>query len=146
MDLTFVDADAVARAVSPAAAVRAIEEALRAGLDPAEDFDRQIVETEHGQLLLMPSRSPSSVGVKLATVAPANPSHGLPRIQALYVVFDAATLTPRTLIEGAALTALRTPAVSIAAVKPALLTKDSPLHLTVFGAGPQGIGHVATLC
>jgi ornithine cyclodeaminase len=83
--------------------------------------------------------------VKLATVTPDNPSHGLPRIHALYVLFDATTLSPRMLIDGAALTTLRTPAVSIAAVKPALLAKDTPLHLTVFGAGPQGIAHVVTI-
>lgn len=145
MDVPFVAADAVAEALPPAAAVRAIEDALRGGLDPAKDFDRQIVDTEHGQVLLMPSQSPSSVGVKLATVTPDNPNRGLPRIQALYVVFDATTLTPRILIDGAALTTLRTPAVSVAAIRPALLSKDSPLHVTVFGAGPQGVGHVATI-
>lgn len=145
MDLTFVAADTVAKTLTPGAAVRAIEDALRGGLDPATDFDRQIVDTEHGQVLLMPSQSRSSVGVKLATVTPANPSRGLPRIQAIYVVFDATTLSPRMLIDGAALTTLRTPAVSIAAIKPALLAKRTPLHLTVFGAGPQGIGHVATI-
>jgi ornithine cyclodeaminase len=145
VDLSFVAADVVAEALRPAAAVHAIEDALLGDLDPAKDFDRQIVDTEHGQLLLMPSQSRSRVGVKLATVTPDNPNRGLPRIQALYVVFDAATLSPRMLIDGAALTALRTPAVSIAAIKPALLAKDAPLHLTVFGAGPQGIGHVATI-
>ena len=145
MDLAFVAADVVAEALRPAAAVRAIEDALLGDLDPAKDFDRQIVDTEHGQVLLMPSQSRSSVGVELATVTPDNPNRGLPRIQALYVVFDAATLSPRMLIDGAALTTLRTPAVSIAAIKPALLAKDAPLHVTVFGAGPQGIGHVATI-
>lgn len=145
MNLTFVGADTVAEVLRPAAAVCAIEDALRGGLDPATDFDRQIVDTEHGQVLLMPSQSQFSVGVKLATVAPDNPSHGLPRIQALYVLLDATTLSPRMLIDGAALTTLRTPAVSIAAIKPVLLATDTPLRLTVFGRGPQGIGHVATI-
>src|SRR5205085_3407842 len=40
------------------------------------------------------------------------------------------------------LTALRTPAVSVAAVRGLL---RSPLRLVVFGAGPQGTGHIATL-
>ena len=146
MDVPFVAADAVAEALPPAAAVCAISDALRRGLDPAKDFQRQIVDTEHGQILLMPSQSPTSVGVKLATITPDNPNRGLPRIHALYVVFDATTLSPRMLIDGAALTTLRTPAVSIAATRSALLSKNTPLHLTVFGAGPQGIGHVATIC
>jgi ornithine cyclodeaminase/alanine dehydrogenase-like protein (mu-crystallin family) len=145
VNLTFVGADTVAEVLRPAAAVCAIEDALRGGLDPATDFDRQIVDTEHGQVLLMPSQSQFNVGVKLATVAPDNPSHGLPRIQALYVLLDATTLSPRMLIDGAALTTLRTPAVSIAAIKPVLLATDTALRLTVFGRGPQGVGHVATI-
>lgn len=143
--IPFVTAEAVADTLSPAEAVAAIEEALRAGVEPAADFRRQFVELRHGQLILMPAQSPSSAGVKVVTVSPDNPNRGLPRIQAVYVLFDARTLTPRALLDGAALTTLRTPAVSLAAVKPALLAKDTPLHVTVFGGGPQATGHAATL-
>lgn len=143
--IPFVTAEAVADLLSPAEAVGAIEDALRAGVEPAADFRRQFFDIRHGQLLLMPAQSPSSAGVKVVTVAPDNPNRGLPRIQAVYVLFDAQTLTPRALLDGAALTTLRTPAVSVAAVKPALLAKDTPLHVTVFGAGPQATGHAATL-
>ena len=132
-------------ALRPAEAVLAIERALRRGFDPASDFQRQVLDVKHGQLLVMPSQQQSSVGVKVATVAPKNPDQGLPRIQAVYVLFDARTLTPRLLLDGTALTTLRTPAVSVAAVKPALLANDTALHITVFGAGPQGTGHVATV-
>ena len=143
--INFVSAATVADTLSPASAVRAIEDALRTGFDPATDFPRKILDVKHGQLLVMPSQLQSSVGVKVATVAPDNPGRGLPRIQAVYVLFDALTLTPRLLLDGTALTTLRTPAVSVAAVKPALLAKDTPLHITVFGAGPQGTGHAATI-
>lgn len=143
--IPFVTAEAVADSLSPADAVAALEDALRAGVDPAADFGRQIIDVRHGQLLLMPAQSPSSAGVKVVTVSPDNPTRGLPRIQAVYVLFDAQTLTPRALLDGAALTTLRTPAVSVAAVKPALLARDTPLHVTVFGGGPQATGHAATL-
>ncbi|MFE7416180.1 ornithine cyclodeaminase family protein [Rhodococcus sp. NPDC057529] len=143
--IDFISARTVFDALSPAGAVRALEEALRAGFDPATDFQRSILDVAHGQLLVMPSQSPTGVGVKIATVAPGNPARGLARIQAVYVLFDAETLTPRALLDGTALTTLRTPAVSIAAVKPALLRGSAPLHVTVFGAGPQGTGHVETI-
>ncbi|MFG2040451.1 ornithine cyclodeaminase family protein [Dactylosporangium sp. NPDC048998] len=141
--MPFFDAGAIARLLPPADAVAAIETALRGGLDPAAGAARTSVPLPAGELLLMPAWSASHAGVKLAAVAPGNAALGLPRISAVYVLFDGATLQPAALLDGAALTALRTPAVSIAAVRPAL--GPGPLRIVVFGAGPQGIGHIATL-
>ena len=137
-----LDADAVA-ALGPAGAVRAITDALRGGLDPATDPPRTAVDLSRGQFLLMPSEVPAAAGVKVATVAPDNPARALPRIQATYLLFDRETLTLRAVLDGTALTTLRTPAVSVAAVLPAL--PDRPLRLAVVGAGPQATGHVVTL-
>ncbi len=138
----YVDAVAVAR-LGPVAAVAAITDALRSGLDPAADPARVPVDLDHGQFLLMPSGSPSAVGVKVATVAPGNPSRGLPRIQAAYLLFDADTLQLRAILDGTALTTLRTPAVSVAAILGRLT--DRPLRVAVIGAGPQAVGHMAAL-
>ena len=137
-----LDADAVA-ALGPAGAVRAVTDALRGGLDPAADPPRAAVGLSHGQFLLMPSESPGAAGVKVVTVAPGNPDRGLPRIQAAYLLFDRETLTLRAVLDGTALTTLRTPAVSVAAALPWL--PDRPLQVAVVGAGPQATGHVATL-
>ena len=90
--LPYLDADAVLRAISPRAAVEAIEVALRSGFDPSVDPERVVVPTVHGQMLLMPSEVGPAAGVKIATVAPANPDRGLPRIQGTYVLFAAETL------------------------------------------------------
>jgi ornithine cyclodeaminase len=138
----FLDAAAVA-ALGPAAAVRAITDALRSGLDPATDPPRTAVALSHGQFLLMPSETPAAAGVKVATVAPGNPARGLPRIQAAYLLFDRQTLALRAVLDGTALTTLRTPAVSVAAILPRL--PDRPLRVAVIGAGPQAVGHVAAL-
>ena len=140
--MRFLDADAVA-ALGPAGAVEAIIDALRRGLDPADDPPRLPVDLTSGQFLLMPSESPSAAGVKIATVAPGNPARGLPRIQAAYLLFDPRTLALRAVLDGTALTTLRTPAVSVAAVLPSLAHR--PLRVAVVGAGPQAVGHVATL-
>lgn len=141
----YVDAATIAACLPPESAVEAVLAGLRGDVDPAADTPRSHVSLQQGDLLLMPAQSATSVGVKLATVAPGNPTRGLPRISAAYVLFDAQTLRPTHLLDGVALTNLRTPAVSVAAVKPWLDLLDRPLSVIVFGAGPQGIGHLETV-
>lgn len=140
--MRFLDADAVA-ALGPAAAVQAITDALRGGLNPAADPHRVSVGLTEGEFLLMPSETLTDAGVKVVTIAPNNPIHGLPRIQAAYLLFDRETLALRAVLDGTALTTLRTPAVSVAAVSQRL--PDRPLRAAVIGAGPQATGHVSTL-
>ncbi|GGM78756.1 ornithine cyclodeaminase family protein [Dactylosporangium sucinum] len=141
--IPYLDAGEIARRLPPAAAVAAVAAALRGGLDPSAGVARSSVPLPQGELLLMPAWSAAHAGVKLAAVAPGNPARGLPRINAVYVLFDGATLRPVAFLDGAALTTLRTPAVSVAAIRRSLPPR--PLRLVVFGAGPQGVGHVETL-
>jgi ornithine cyclodeaminase/alanine dehydrogenase-like protein (mu-crystallin family) len=138
----YIDADGVA-ALGPAAAVEAITSALRGGLDPAVDPARVSVDLTNGQFLLMPSQGPAAAGVKVVTVAPHNPTYGLPRIQAAYLLYDRDTLALRAILDGTALTTLRTPAVSVAAILGRL--PDRAVRVAVIGAGPQAVGHVSTL-
>lgn len=138
--LRLIDAEELARRLPMPRAIAALDRALRAGLDPEADVPRTVLDVQAGQLLLMPATSSSYVGVKIATVAPDNPARGLPRIVASYLLMDAATLCPTALIDGSALTLLRTPAVSAVAVDH-LAAADAE-RLVVFGAGPQAWGHV----
>ena len=142
MMLPFLDAAALAERLSMSDAVDALEAALQAGLDPAADPQRTSVPTPNGDLLLMPSAA-GAVAVKLVSIAPANPDRGLPRIQGVVVLFDPVTLTPVALIDGAALTTLRTPAVSALAVRHA--ARADAHRLVVFGSGPQADGHIAAM-
>ncbi|MFD7126434.1 ornithine cyclodeaminase family protein, partial [Streptomyces anulatus] len=135
-------------ALGPAGAVAAVREALAGGLDPDGGVPRAVVPLAHGQGLLMPAESGGWFGVKIATVAPGNAARGLRRINATYLLHDSATLTPVALLDGVALTTLRTPAVSVAACLDrlrALAAVSGGLRLVVFGAGPQGEGHVAAV-
>jgi ornithine cyclodeaminase/alanine dehydrogenase-like protein (mu-crystallin family) len=141
----FVDAGQVARLLSPRGAVDAIEAALRGPFDPSADPARIQTPLSHGEFLIMPSEAAGFAGVKIATVAPGNPSLSLPRIQATYVLFDSATLAPVAIIDGVALTSLRTAAVSLAAVRPFVERLGDALTVVVFGAGPQAIAHLAAL-
>jgi ornithine cyclodeaminase len=142
--LDFLDAAAVARLLRPLEAVEALEAALRGGLDPATSTRRSSVSVPAGELLLMPALAGEAAGIKVVGIAPGNARLGLPRIQGLYLLFDATTLTPRAVLDGAALTTLRTPAVSVAAVRLALADRPLPLRVVVFGAGPQSTGHLRT--
>lgn len=102
--IPWISADQVFDRVSFTDAIRAIQSELRAGLEPSADFYRSILDLANGQLLLMPSESSTFVGVKVATVAPGNPSKGKERIQAVYLLMDSATLSPVAMIDGTALT------------------------------------------
>ncbi|WP_306329198.1 ornithine cyclodeaminase family protein [Streptomyces venezuelae] len=136
-----LDAATMARLLGPAAATDVLAEVLRAGLDPDAGPPRTAVPVPAGELLLMPAASGDYAGVKVAGVAPGNPAHGLPRITGSYLLLDGSDLRPLALLDGAALTELRTPAVSALAVR--LLTPaDRPLRLVLFGAGPQAYGHL----
>jgi ornithine cyclodeaminase len=141
--LPWIEAAELARLLPMADAVDVLERALLDGLDPSADPPRGAVATAAGQLLLMPAETSAGVGVKLTSVAPANPARGLPRIQAVYVLMDAGTLTPVALMDGTALTVVRTAAVSALAVR--RLAAPDASRLVVFGSGPQAEGHVLAL-
>jgi len=141
--LPYVDGPALFGLVPFADAVTAVARALSGGLRPQASLQRSIHDVEYGQLLLMPAETAAAVGVKLSTVAPGNPGSGVPRVQALYVLYDRVTLTPVALLDGTALTTLRTPAVSAVAVDH--LAAPDARRLVVLGSGPQAWGHVQAL-
>ena len=143
MELPFLDAGVLSSLVSWSDAIAALETALGQGAHLSGGPPRFAVAQAHGELLLMPAHNGEQVGVKLTSVAPGNPQLGLPRIQAVYVLFDAATLTPRAVVDGTALTTLRTPALSALAVR--ALARQDAASLLVFGSGPQAWGHVHAL-
>ena len=114
----------------------ALEAALRSGLDPSKNVPRTITPVAAGQQLTMPAAAGRAIGVKLVTVA----EHGAPRIKGVYVLFDPRTLAPALLLDGAALTLLRTAAHSALAVRH--LAAEHARHLVVFGCGPQAAAHI----
>jgi ornithine cyclodeaminase len=89
---------------------------------------------------MMPAAGDPGVGVKLVTLTERNPAAGLPFIHALYVLFDPLTQAPRLFVDGSALTALRTSAVSGLATE--LLAREDARRLVIFGAGVQARAHL----
>jgi ornithine cyclodeaminase/alanine dehydrogenase-like protein (mu-crystallin family) len=137
----WIDATTIHSALSYPDAVAVIAAAVTAGMGATPP--RQVVDTSAGQVLLMPAELGDYAGVKVVTIAPANPERGLPRINGVYVLFDAATLVPVAQLDAPALTAVRTAAVSALAVD--RLAQPEASRLVVFGAGPQAHAHVAAL-
>ena len=129
-------AQQIAQRISPDRARRLIRQVILGGFDPSEDPHRIGVPAGAGHVLLMPSTLTQWTGVKIATVSPENAQLGLPRIQATYLLMDTRTLTPTALLDGAALTTLRTPAGARSSA-----TAEAK-HLVVFGTGPQAEAHV----
>jgi ornithine cyclodeaminase/alanine dehydrogenase-like protein (mu-crystallin family) len=146
--ILFLSAAEVAEALSMQAAIAAVRDAfvqlsagrarvpLRTPLRLAGD----------GAALFMPVHLPEQgrLGLKVATVVPDNPGRNLPTIQALVVVFDAATGCAEAVMDGEALTAVRTGAASGVATD-ALARADAAVAAVV-GAGAQGRRQLEAVC
>lgn len=85
----------------------------------------------------------SGYGLKAVLHAPDNAGRGLPTHVGLVVVFDPETAQPLAMIEGAAVTALRTAAAS--AVATDALARPDAGDLALLGAGTQARGHLVAL-
>lgn len=66
---------------------------------------------------ILPASLPRVSGVKILAIQPEDHDPDLPLIQGQYLLIDSTTLKPFSLLDGTALTTLRTPAVSVAGVR-----------------------------
>lgn len=88
-------------------------------------------------------RPGSGAVCKFGAVAAGNPARGLPSVHATLLALDPATGVPVAVLDGAALTELRTAAATAVAVN-ALARNDSST-LAIVGCGVQGGAHLAAL-
>ncbi len=95
-----------------------------------------------GTILVMPARlgRAEGVGTKVVGVFPGNRASGLPVVPALYLLSDPETGLPQALVDGTALTRLRTAATS--ALAAGHLARPDSRTLGLFGAGAQAVAHV----
>ena len=142
MDLALVSAEKLTDLLPMRAAIDALEAAFGAP-DTPEAPARTHLDVGTGDLLLMPAWNTEGVGVKLVTVNPANPEAGLPLINGIYVLFSHDTLQPIATFDAAALTGLRTAAVSGLATRH--LARPEAKTLVLFGAGTQARYHVIAM-
>jgi ornithine cyclodeaminase/alanine dehydrogenase-like protein (mu-crystallin family) len=129
----------LAQRLSIRGAIDALETAF-SDPEPPETPQRTHVATASGTLLLMPAHGRAGTGVKIVTVAPENPTRGLPLIHGVYALFAPDTLEIEAVIDGAALTGLRTAAVTGLATR--YLATAAASSLVIFGAGTQANSHL----
>ena len=91
-----------------------------------------------------PSGGADLVGMKWVAGYPGNGGTGLPAINAVVVLNDAATGLPTAMLDGGPITAMRTAAVSgVAIARFAPAVDGRPPRAGLIGAGVQGRSHLA---
>ncbi len=131
-------------------AVRVMETALAAlargeAVQPLRTF--MFTKDGAGILGLMPAQlqTPAALGLKAVTIFPNNARLGLDTHQGAVLLFDAGTGRLLSLLDGGAITAIRTAAVS--AVATAHLANEAATELAILGSGVQARTHLeAILC
>ena len=100
----------------------------------------------NGGVLFMPAHSPDTArfSLKVISLFENNPALNLPFIQAMVMLFDATTGSPLAIMEGTALTAIRSGAASGAATD--LLARADSRKAAIFGAGLQARSQLEAMC
>ncbi|MFZ0964004.1 MAG: ornithine cyclodeaminase family protein [Terriglobia bacterium] len=135
----LLDLDRLIEALGPAMAD------LSAGRVSMPARNIAMVPEGRGLLGAMPVylRATRTLSTKLVTVFPENEAHGLPSHQAVILVFDAETGSPRALMDGTFITAARTAAGS--ALSARLLARPDAGVLLIMGSGVQARAHAAAI-
>jgi alanine dehydrogenase len=104
-----------------------------------------LVPEHQGLLAAMPGYTPSAgaLASKLVTLFPGNAGTALPTHQGLIAVFDASNGTPEALLDGTAITAIRTGAGSALATR--LLAREDAATLAILGTGVQARSHARAM-
>ena len=144
--LTGDDVRAACRFVDPVSAVRSALEAHARGatvLPPEAYLAWQSTDGGAARSLVLPGlveQPVRAVGAKIINANVGNPDRGLPRAAGLTVLFDPETARPRTVMEGAHLSAVRTAAASLLAVQH--LGPPRPRVLALLGSGRLARAHL----
>jgi len=137
--IASADIDSVATVAS---AIRAVDKGMRT-ISSGKTWQRQVLSTGEGELLIMPAVSQSLFGVKLVSVAPDDAAAMTPRIQGVYALFDQETHGIVAVYNASNLTAIRTAAFSGWVTQQ--VSPPAARRLLVFGTGPQARAHVEAM-
>lgn len=94
-------------------------------------------------LLCMPAVAPDLTAIKIVTVHANNAAHSLPAIQGEVIVLDTSTGRRLMLLDGPTVTARRTAAVTLLAIK--TLSPSEPRSALIIGTGAQAATHADAL-
>jgi ornithine cyclodeaminase/alanine dehydrogenase-like protein (mu-crystallin family) len=104
------------------------------------------VEERDAMLAAMPAYLPSmgALTTKLVSLFPMNEAGDIPTHQAVILAFDPDTGSPLALMDGTAITAIRTGAA--AALSARLLAREDSHVLAILGTGVQARSHARAFC
>ncbi len=147
--LIYLSADDVRRALPMHEAVDVMKAAfaeLSAGDALVPPRSHVELPERRGRLLMMPcfSSGAAALSVKTVTMFDKNPERGLPRIQAMVTLYDGDTGEPLAVMDGAAVTSLRTGAASGAATD--LLARPEAATVAILGSGAQARTQLEAVC
>jgi ornithine cyclodeaminase len=119
---------------------------LSSGVASVPDRVAALVPDRNGLLAAMPGFVPSAgvLMAKLVSLFPRNAGTALPTHQAVIVGFDCDTGEPVAVMDGTAITAIRTGACS--ALSARLLARSDAAVLAVLGSGVQARSHARAMC
>jgi len=134
----FLTAENVLAAVSPERAVEAVREGVIAYAKGEWTMPPKIYVAAYpnGDFRAMPAIGAGHATLKWVTSFPVNLERGLPTVKAIVLVSDAETGMPVAVLEGSALTALRTGAAAVLAAE--TLGRRKAKTVAVIGAGVNG--------
>ncbi|MBD0843756.1 ornithine cyclodeaminase family protein [Streptomyces sp. TRM68416] len=143
-DVLFLSGDEVTRLLDPDAAIASQRAAFRALGSGRADLPGKIMHPsrfDDSVVFAYVSRLSANTGAvaKIGSVNPGNAAAGLPTVHAVVTALDPVTGRLAAVMDGTALTTLRTAAGSAVAVD-ALATPDSA-DLALIGSGTQALAH-----
>ena len=124
------------------AAVEAGFESLARGAVAIPERLRLLMPEREAVMLEMPaySGSQNALGTKIVSVFEQNGERNLDVVQAVYLLLDAETGVPISLMDGRFITGIRTAATSAVATK--FMATSGRKQLAIFGAGTQARFHI----
>jgi alanine dehydrogenase len=136
---SLLDLDRLIEALGPAMAE------LSAGRASMPARIMSMVGEPRGLLAAMPVflGSPRTLATKLVSLFPENEARGVPTHQAVILVFDAETGSPRALMDGTFITVARTAAGS--ALSARLLAREDSRVLLIIGTGVEARAHARAI-
>lgn len=145
MTLTVINAELVKRLLPMPECIDIMAQAMRAVSAGQVSIPPRVtlpLNDGVGALLLMPGCASTlqSYGAKLISLHPGNSKLAVPVIQGFVALFDGADGRPLAIVEGAALTAIRTAAASGLATR--LLAREDASSCGIFGTGVQAVTHI----
>lgn len=149
--MLVLSAGDVRRSLPMSEAIQAMKAAYAAVSDGRAQMplrSRLSVPPHDALALFMPAfvrqSSGDALAVKVVSLFPGNPARGIAYVQSAVLVLEPNTGRPTGLLEGSALTAIRTGAAAGAAIE--ILSRPESHVLAIFGAGVQGRSQLEAAC